>query len=71
MNQGITVLRPVTPIRLRSWPRMTGRIENVRPDNFSGVTGLIQQKDVGRTAKLRLHLAPGGGAAVRIRHSGK
>jgi alpha-glucosidase len=27
----------------------------------------IQQKEVDRTTKLMLHLAPGGGAAVRIR----
>jgi alpha-glucosidase len=30
----------------------------------------IQKKEVGRTTKLTLHLAPGGGAAVRIRPPG-
>jgi hypothetical protein len=30
----------------------------------------IGERTVDRTAKLKVHLAPGGGAAIRIRPSG-
>ena len=61
---------PVTGYRLPGYRYEAGIYADAPDDAAHPMNTAIGERTVDRTAKLKVHLAPGGGAAIRIRPSG-